>query len=91
MKILGLITMEDIIEKVIGEEIFDEKDDKENNKKIYHLFQMEHLEAINEFKEHETLMIASFLKEHSKFFEIMHILEIQEMLSHCDIINFKEE
>lgn len=52
---------------------------------------MEHLETINEFKDHETLMIASFLIEHSRFFEFMSIKEIQEMLSHCDIINFKED
>lgn len=89
--ILGLITMEDIIEKVIGEEIFDEKDDKEINKRVYKLFAMEHLETINEFKDHETLMIASFLIEHSRFFEFMSIKEIQEMLSYCDIINFKED
>lgn len=73
--------MEDIIEKIIGEEIFDEKDDKEINRRTFKLFESDHLETINEFNQHETLMISYFLIENSKFFDIMSVKEIQEMLT----------
>jgi len=83
--------MEDIIEKIIGEEIFDEKDDKEINMRTFKLFESDHLETINEFNQHETILIASFLVENSKFFSMFSPKEIQEMLTYCDIINFKAD
>jgi len=83
--------MEDVIEKIIGERIFDEKDDKTLNLNFFKHFEQERNMKNTFQEENEVQMLSLYLKDNVKLFEIFGNVELTNLLKCCDIINFKKK
>nr|CAG4710183.1 unnamed protein product [Naegleria fowleri] len=88
--ILGIVTLEDVIEEIIKDEIADENDidySKENVNRPHHIFK---LEIPSKLTSTQVATISSYLSRSSTTFRLLPEEYLKRLLHKCEVVELKQ-